>query len=57
MTADHQPANVNLVFYALAVFAVLVLLATLKWGLVVLSMVALALVPVVFAGFLVITRG
>lgn len=57
MTADHQPANVNFIFYLIAIFAVLVALAVVKWGLVALAMVALALVPVVFVAFLIITRG
>ncbi|HEX9859398.1 MAG TPA: hypothetical protein VGA75_13645 [Paracoccaceae bacterium] len=45
------------IFYALAIFVTLVVLAVKTWGLVALAMTALALVPVMFVILLLITRG
>lgn len=48
--------DVNLVFYLLVIAVTLLVLAVKTWGLVALTMVALAMVPVMFAIFVWITK-
>jgi len=49
--------DVNVVFYLLTIFVTLLTLAVMTWGLVALSLTAVALVPVYFALLIAITRG
>lgn len=49
--------DVNVIFYLLTILLTLVVLAVKTWGIVALSMAALALVPVVFVTLVLITRG
>lgn len=53
----HIAREVNIVFYLLAIALAVLVLAVKAWGLVVLAMSALALVPVVFALLIAVTRG
>jgi hypothetical protein len=45
------------VYYALAIFVTIVVLAVKTWGLVALTMTALMFVPVMFVFFIAITQG
>ena len=47
--------DINLVFYLLTIFVTAVVLAVKAWGLAALVITALALVPVMFAWFIVIS--
>ena len=47
--------DINLVFYLLTIFVTAVVLAVQAWGLAALVITALALVPVMFAWFIVIS--
>lgn len=49
--------DVNVIFYLLTIFATLLTLAVIKWGLVALTLTAVALVPVYFVLLILITRG
>lgn len=45
------------IFYALAMFVTIVVLAVKTWGVVALAMTALAMVPLMFVVLIAITRG
>lgn len=45
------------IFYALAMFVTIVVLAVKTWGIVALAMTALAMVPLMFVVLIAITRG
>ncbi|SEM75765.1 hypothetical protein SAMN05216227_100254 [Pseudorhodobacter antarcticus] len=45
------------IYYALAIFVTLVVIAVKTWGLVALTMTALMLVPIMFVLFIAITQG
>ncbi len=49
--------DVNMVFYLLTILATLLVLAVMHWGLVALTLTAVALVPVYFVILILITRG
>ena len=49
--------DINVVFYLLTIFATLLTLAVMTWGLVALTLTAVAFVPVYFTLLVLITRG
>ncbi|MEH7829549.1 hypothetical protein [Gemmobacter denitrificans] len=49
--------DINVVFYLLTIFATIMVLAVMKWGIMALSLTAVALVPVYFVILIAITRG
>ena len=49
--------DVNTVFYLLTILATLLVLAVMHWGLVALTLTAVALVPAYFVILILITRG
>ena len=49
--------DVNIVFYLLTILVTLLVLAVMTWGLVALSLTAVALVPAYFVILILITRG
>lgn len=51
---EHEPDSI---FYLIVGILCLLIIATKTWGLVVLSMAALAMVPVMFVLLILITRG
>lgn len=49
--------DVNTVFYLLTILLTLLVLAVMKWGIMALTLTAVALVPVYFVLLILITRG
>ena len=49
--------DVNIIFYLLTILVTLLVLAVMTWGLVALSLTAVALVPCYFVILILITRG
>lgn len=49
--------DVNTVFYLLTILVTLLVLAVMKWGIMALTLTAVALVPVYFVLLILITRG